>query len=138
MRRPRDSKREYELARKLRQLPEEARFAAIQEFIQFNLFMGLNVAYTCLRTPVYFRRMLDQALDTADASSIQYWLECIVPKLGFRRVLYVLSRKMEAQPASVDNALYFMGKFLPPADITALERLQGLRRVVQGLNTPGA
>ncbi len=120
MRRPRDSKREYELARKLRQLPEEVRFAAIQEFIQFNLFMGLNLAYTCLSTPKYFRRMLDQALDTADASSMQYWLECVVPKLGYRRVMYVLSRKIDAQPVSVDNALYFMGKFLPPADNNAL------------------
>lgn len=131
MRRPRNSKREHELARELRQLPEEVRFSVIEEFIQFNLLMGLKLAYVCLQNPKYFRQMLDMALDTADASSIQHWLDCVVPKLGFRRVMYVLSKKIKAQPTQVDHALYFMGKFLSSEDSVALRYLEDLRQTAR-------
>lgn len=112
----RDTQREHELAQKLRELPEEERFQNIQKLMNFDRVVGLEMANFCLRKKEYFEIILNQGLKTADASSIYFWLKCVTPRLGFRRVVSILTQKFEADPRAVTKAFYWLGRFMPSKD----------------------
>lgn len=106
--RPRDSKREQALARALRELPEVERFEFVQELVARGQYLGLLMASRSLRDKKYFEQLLDDGLDRGDASSIAFWLECVTPKLGGRKVISILRDNLEARPDAVGKALYWL------------------------------
>lgn len=124
---PRDTKSERALAQQLRQMPEEERFAFIQELLRHQSTVGLLLAASCLRKPVYFQQILELGLQCGDASTILPWLECAVPKLGFHKVILALNSRLDTDPISVDNALYWMPRFKPQNDPRADFVLEGVR-----------
>ena len=117
----RDSKKETALAQRLRELPEDERFALIYECLQYRTVLGLSLATSCLQKPMYFQQILEQGLQRADASAIRFWLECAVPRLGVRRVLHVLTQTLETNPGAVEKALYWLPRFMPRDDERAME-----------------
>lgn len=117
----RDSKKESAFAQRLRKLPEDERFALIWECLQHQTVLGLSLATSCLQKPIYFQQILEHGLQRADASSIRSWLECAAPKLGFRRVIAILTRTLETDPQAVEQALYWIPRLLPPNDSQAWE-----------------
>lgn len=127
IRRPRDSKRERELLQHLRKLPEEARYSIVRKLLQQDKVIGLLMASGALRQKRYFEEILELGLHEGDASTILPWLECAVPKLGFRKVILSLNNRMDTDPVSVDNALYWMPRFKPQNDPAADSALEGVR-----------
>lgn len=136
--RPRDSVRERELARRLRQLPEEDRFTFIRTLIDKDLVVGLLLARNCLRDRKYFETILDLGVKTADASFIKLWLQCVIPPLGFRRVVRLVTRKLATEPHGVEKAAYWLWVMRPYSDPTALQGLTQLNHLLRekGLMTP--
>lgn len=124
---PRDTKRERALTQRLRQLPEEERFKLIWECLQSHTSLGLRLATACLQKPDYFQQILEYGLQRADASTIRCWLECVVPKLGFRRIISVLTQTLETNPRAVEKTLYWLPLFLPRDDERAVEAWTSLR-----------
>lgn len=135
--RRRDSVWERELARQLRQLPEAERFEFISEFLDHTL-LGLSFATRCLRETSYFKLLLHRGIETADASSIQEWLNCVVPKLGFNRVIAILTEEVDRNPQAVDKAVYWMRGFVPDHDPDARQALRELIALVAGKGGRGA
>ncbi|MGH9839003.1 MAG: DUF433 domain-containing protein [Blastocatellia bacterium] len=135
--RRRDSVWERELARQLRELPEAERFEFINEFLNHTL-LGLMFANKCLREPKYFKQLLYRGLETADASSIKEWLECVVPRLGFNRVIAILREEVERDPQAVDKAVYWMHGFVPDGDPEARQALRELVALVASKGGLGA
>ncbi len=134
--RPRDSKREKELLRRLREVPEEARYAIVQQLLQRNDMMGLLMANGSLQQPRYFEEILQIGFKVGDASTIRSWLECAVPKLGFRKVIFMLGSLLETDPVAVDKALYWMGQFKPQNNPRAdhdWNRIKARRREIAAL-----
>lgn len=136
--RPRDSVRERELARRIRELPEEDRFTFIRTLIDKDLVVGLLLARSCLRNTKYFETLLDQGLQTADASFIKLWLTCVIPPLGFRRVLRLVTDKLSTEPQGVEKAAYWLWVMRPHSDPPALQGLMKLNQLLRdkGLMTP--
>ena len=134
--RPRDSTRERELARQLRELPVEQRYQFIQTLLIHHLAIGLKMARSCLRDKKHFEEILNIGLELGDASSILFWLECVVPKLGLRRVISILTAKLDDKPKAVGKALYWLPRFLRADDaktkhaLTALMDLAEQRGVI--------
>ena len=116
LRRPRDSKRERELLQKLRQMPEDIRYDIVRKLLPKDKGIGLLMASGSLRQKHYFEEILEIGFKEGDASTILPWLECAVPKLGFRKVVLMLGNRMDTDPVSVNNALYWMGRFKPQND----------------------
>ena len=114
--RRRDTKRERELAARLRELPEATRFEYIQQAMQINVVVGLGLANTCLRDNSSFASLLKQGLQVADASSMSLWLETVTPHLGFRHVANVLMQTIETNPQAVDYAVYWLPRVMPKED----------------------
>jgi uncharacterized protein (DUF433 family) len=135
--RRRDSVWERELAWQLRQLPEPERFQFIEEFLDHSL-LGLDFAKACLTQRNYFEQLLQRGLKTADASTIFDWLECIVPKLGFRRVIGLLAKEVEHNTQAVDQALYWMFRLVPRYDSRSWHALQQLKALVASKGGGGA
>lgn len=136
--RPRDSVREREIAAKLRQLPEEERFKFISDLLAKDLVVGLMLASACLRSRKYFEAILDRGLKTADASYMKLWLKCVIPRLGFRRVVSMVTNRLDTEPKGVEHAAYWLRGMVPrndPASIKALSRLIDLMRK-KGMVTP--
>ncbi len=112
----RDTKHERELRLLLGKQPEEERFQFIQELLSYDLIVGLKLAQTCLQKEQFFEQILEQGLQTADASTLQFWLECVVPRLGMRRVIAILTQKLETDAVAVTKALYWLPRLLPKDD----------------------
>lgn len=127
IRRPRDSKRERELLQQLRKLPEEARYDIVRQLLQQDKGVGLLMASGTLQQKRYFEEILDMGFREGDASTILPWLECAVPKLGFRKVMLSLNKRVNTDPVSVDNALYWMPRFKPQNDPGADRALEDVR-----------
>lgn len=69
-------------------------------------------------------------METADASDIKLWLECVIPRLGFRKVVALLTDKLATDPKVVDKARYWLGYFLQDNDPRAITALSELNRVM--------
>lgn len=136
--RPRNSVRERKLARRLRQLPEEDRFTFIQDLLNKDYVVGLALASTCLRDKSYFKAILEHGLKPANASHIELWLKCVIPRLGFRKVLHLVTEKLSTEPKGVERAAYWLWGFRPKNDPAAHQGLLKLNDLLRdkGLMTP--
>lgn len=111
--RRRDSRWERELARKLKQLPEQERLEFLSEFLSVNQLVALKLAEKCLSDRQSFETLLERGLREADSSTIRYWLESLVPRIGFSRVVRQL-RNYSQDPtyqAGVKKARYWLTSF---------------------------
>jgi hypothetical protein len=123
----RDTVTERELAKQLRTLPEEQRYAFILEMLDVHLIVALELANSCLRSRDLLTRLLEVGLTRVkDLSGINVWLERLVPRLGVRRVLEILRRQLDTHPFAVGSALYFMQGYVKKEDSPAIRAFQQL------------
>jgi hypothetical protein len=101
------------LQRRLMSLPEEAQFNEINALLDRDSLTGLKLANTVLKNKKYFELLVERGLEEADASEIELWLKYLLPRLGFRRIMAILSNKLSEHPQKVDKASYWLPKFLP-------------------------
>jgi len=131
---PRDTARETVLKRELRLLPESERFVFIQTCLDFTGYriggLGLLLATSCLESKTYILPLLEKGLVAADASTIKFWLEFAVAKLGERKTIAILFDKLDTEPDVVGKALYWLPSLLK-AESKTLEELQRLRTLAE-------
>jgi hypothetical protein len=133
----RDTLLERELVQKLRHSSEAERFQFIQELICQNSVLGLEIAKRCSLTKPSILSILNQGFETADASSIYRWLEFAIPKLGFRRVVLLLTERLETSPKTVEYALYWLPSLMPENDPRASVALENLRMLAKNSQERG-
>jgi hypothetical protein len=123
----RDTVTERELAKKLRALPEEDRFTFILEMLDVNLLVALELANACLRRKDLLARLLEHGLaQVRDLSTIKYWLEHLMPRLGVRRVIGLLRAQLDAHPFGVGSALYHLLGYVNKDDTVAVDAFREL------------
>jgi hypothetical protein len=115
-----DEKSLQVIAEKLTQLPEEERFSAIELLLQHRNFsiqkIGLFFVKICIHDEEINKKILEIALDVGDASWIRYWLETVIPKLGFHKIMSILKDNLQIKPIGVDKALYWLAWLIPEDD----------------------
>ncbi|MHB1559297.1 MAG: hypothetical protein ACYC61_17745 [Isosphaeraceae bacterium] len=107
----RNSVWERELAQELRRHPEHERLEFIADLAFVNSAVALDLARKCLSESKSFEVLLRQALTQADPSGIRYWLMCITPRLGFRKVVRYLREAKVHHPEGVKKAKYWLPLF---------------------------
>ena len=134
--RPRDSVRKREVAKRLRQLPEEERYEFVRTLLDKDYYVALVFATACLRETRYFAALLDHGFKTTP-QYIDDWLKCVVPKLGFRKVVYLVMSRLPAEPKGVELAAYHLWRLRPEHDQRAQKLLMKLNALLRknGLRT---
>jgi hypothetical protein len=127
--RKRDPEWERELLDWLRQQPEGRRVEFLLDLVNFQVFVALQLASKILESRESLVELLEYAVRTSDASSIRYWLESLVPRLGFRRSVDVLSRLASTYPEGVRKAFYWMPRLASSEKDEA--KLQELRSTLE-------
>ncbi len=130
--RRRDPGWELELARTLRSISEQERLEFIQEWILCQPSLALLFAHKCLQRRRSFYAILQYGLDHANASSISAYLDCVVPRVGFRRAIAYLSKELPRNPKAVGKALYWLPRLLSKDDERGKEALRELQRLATG------
>ena len=109
--RSRNPKWERELLDWLRHQPEDVRFAFLMDLINHQEIVALQLSHKSLESRESFIKMLDFAISNKDASSIKFWLEAVVSRVGFRRTVDNLLRLSEAKMDGVAKALYWLPRY---------------------------
>jgi hypothetical protein len=107
----RDSRWENALAKELRLYPEDERFEFLLELLPAHGAVALDLAQRCLTNVANFEALLTIAVETADPSGMVYWLRCVMPRLGFRRVVRLLKELRAQYPEGVERAVYHLSSF---------------------------
>lgn len=126
--RPRDSARERALVRFLRTVADPQRYSLVDTLIQRDLVVGLEVARSALTNRAHVEQLLERGILSADPSTTKIWLSSLLPKIGVGGVLRMLRRRLATDPKAVDNALYWMPRFVSAGNARHREQLRELRR----------
>lgn len=121
---PRDTKRERELVRCLRELSESERLEFIDLLTEHHFFLGLEMAKKSLREKTSFVTLFEKFIDRSNASSIRWLLESLIPRLGFCRITGLLRNKLETNGRVVEMALYWLPSLCPKNNLKASQSLQ--------------
>lgn len=109
--RPRNPQWERELLDWLRLQPEDVRYAFLMELMEHQEIVALQLAHKSLKSRESFIKLLEFAVSNTDASSIKFWMETIVPRLGFRRTADNLARLSASKRSGVAKALYWLPRY---------------------------
>ncbi len=122
-----DTATERELARHLRMLPDDERFAFVLEMVDVDLLVALRLANASLQEREQLQRLLEHGLTRVkDLSMIDLWLRAVVPRLGIGRVLAILREHLESQAFAVGSALYFLRGYVKKEDSLAVSAFREL------------
>ena len=109
--RTRNPKWERELLDWLRQQPENARFEFLMDLLKYQEPVALILAHRSLQSRSSFVRFLEFGVANRDASSIKYYLDFVVPRLGFHRTIDNLLRLCCSESNYVEKALYWLPRY---------------------------
>jgi hypothetical protein len=118
--RPRDSKAETELANALRKLDPDEAFAFVWEYAGYDPVVALELANRVLRDRNQFERMLHRGFEEADASSIRFWLECCVPRVGPTRTMKLL-RDIASKDIDAGRRIFYRTRLVLLKEDSSLE-----------------
>lgn len=104
--RPRDSSAETALANELRALEPSQAFRFVWEYVGLDPLVGLELSKRVLRDPRAFEALLARGYREADVSSMRWWLEACVARIGARRALRLLANVLDKDPSSVHRCMY--------------------------------
>lgn len=125
---------ERQLAALLRQQSEEDRLQFIRQLIAIGqpkcFRAALRLVKSCLKSRESLLEILNQGLRQADASVIENWIEAVIAGLGFKRVLSVLSERIESDPESVIKARYWLPKWIPEGNKSATDAVHALDELI--------
>ena len=95
--------------------------------------LGLILSNRVLRDRCSCLQVLEEGLKIGDASSIQFWLAYLHPRLGWRRILRCLIENGPSRKMRVEFALYWMGKYSAEIKRQKLDpQLDRLKALVKG------
>lgn len=133
----RDSPTERELTKQLRSLPEEERYAFIVEMLDVQLSVALELANKCLRRRDLLIRLLETGIARVkDLSTIKYWLDELIPRLGVRRVIQILREQLDEHPFGVGSSFYFVLSHVNRSDQESMDAFHSLYELAKAKDVP--
>jgi len=106
-------------------ISEEDWFMRVCHMINVDLVFALKMANSNLRSKKYFKDLLERGLEAANASDIELWLKYLLPRLGLRYIIHVLSERLVDKAHQVDKAMYWLPSLLTnDRDIELFKKFQ--------------
>lgn len=104
----RDSKKESDLLRSLRSLPQQERRTILLPLLELKKRAVLVFIHRAQLSRSDYLEVLKRGLAEAKGESIRYWMDATVPHIGWRKALSVLRESMATSPRAGAMALYFV------------------------------
>ncbi len=125
-----DERAENQLAKALRPLPETEKLAFINRLLASpsTVKSGLRLAQRCLQSPESMLTIITAGFDRRNISILPRWIGPFIPRVGFRRFIGYLGERMQTDPKSVGDALYWMPEWIPLGDATASQLVAELEQ----------
>jgi hypothetical protein len=105
---PRDSKRENETCKWLRQQEEVKKFEFVWKVYRINPSIGLVLIKKSQLKPIFLEAILEHGFVYGDASSVESWLEATIEGLGHKKVVAMVKNHISDAPLVVFKVLYFL------------------------------
>ena len=112
----RDPKILIEMARELRKLPQDERYLYIKQIIVRDSLIGMQLSNRCLSSKTMLTEIFRNGLQSSNASSIKFWIETALPRLGASETVAIMESYARSEPKIVQNALYWLPDMLPEND----------------------
>ncbi len=126
----RNSVTERNLKTWLRSLSEDERFQFISACLDYsgctNERFALQLAISCIRRKKDSLAILRRGMSTSDASTIKFWLDFAIRKLGAKAVIREIASRIDTQPNMVHKALYWLPSLVPKSQSKAWVQLKKL------------
>jgi hypothetical protein len=140
---PRDSVRENLLCNNLRILPDEQISEFVIRLLELDPYWGFPIMRRVLHRKKSAEEVFKLGIHLADASSMRFWLEACIPKLGWRKIIGILRGHLNTDDGSaVEYALYWLPRIRKPtteSEVSDLERLEAdYLKVEEGSGDDGA
>lgn len=104
----RDSKKESELLRRLRALPQPQRRALLLPLLELKRRAVLVLIQRAQLSRSDYLEVLKRGLSEIRNESIRYWMDATVPYIGWRKTFSVLRETMATNPRAGAMALYYV------------------------------
>src|SRR5215472_10557834 len=102
----RDSKKESDLLRRLRALPQRERLALLTPLLDLKVPTALLLISRAQLSRTDYLEIFKRGLVDADASSIALWMDATVPHIGWRLTFSILRQCLATNPRRGASALY--------------------------------
>ena len=133
----RDSKKESELLRRLRALPQQERRALLLPLLELKTGAVFALIHRAQLPRSVYLEVLKRGLTEAKGESIRHWMDATVPHIGWRKTFSLLRESMATNPRVGAMALYYVpsvcrgkGQFWGPLPTRELA-LECVRLIVQ-------
>jgi hypothetical protein len=127
----RDSTQDRDLKKWLRSLSDEERFGFISACLDSRgrdaEGRALDLATSCISNPSDAKTLVARGLTNPDASTIKWWLEFGISKLGGEKLIGQIAALLYSNPSTVDKALYWLPMLLPADQPKAVSSHRALR-----------
>jgi len=104
--RRRDSKKESDLLRRLRAVPQQERPALLLPLLELKRRSILVLIHRAQLSPSDYLEVLKRGLNEVKNEPIQFWMDATVPHIGWRKTFSVLRESMATNPRAGAMALY--------------------------------
>jgi hypothetical protein len=112
----RDTGLERSLAKELRCLPQAERYEILRPFISRS-HLALVLAEKSGLDANDYRKIWNDGLDNANASTIKWWISTIAPNLGWRKTFLLFEQAIDNDSDNIALAIYHVpymfGKLKP-------------------------
>lgn len=102
----RDSKKESDLLRRLRALPQQERRALLLPLLELKKRSILELIHRAQLSRSDYLEVLKRGLNEVKNEPIQFWMDATVPHIGWRKTFSVLRESMATNPRAGAMALY--------------------------------
>ncbi len=128
----RNATTENALKKWLRSIPDTDRFEFISKCLDYRGYasenFALQLATSCINLKNDALAIFHRGLLEPDASSIKFWLDFAIRKLGAKSVILEIASRIDSHPDLVDKALYWLPSLVPKSQAKARGLLEKLHK----------
>jgi hypothetical protein len=135
----RDHVLEREIASELEKISERERLEFILKLSEQPRNGCFAASLALLKRTIHAKELLTEAfvigLRTSDSSTVKYWVECVIDKLGLRRTAQILEQEAMSNPTIARKVVYHLPKWYASHCEEQQAFVQRMRQIAN--NSPG-
>jgi hypothetical protein len=123
-----------QLAKRLRELPEDRAFVKIKRLIDIEPKVGLKLANRVIHSVKLLEELLSDGLPVSNETTVRYWLESLGPRLGIDRTLGIIEEQDDPERKIAARAVYWLPSVFKD-DPIARQKIEKMKQVPRSVRS---